>query len=462
MRRSIFIGVVIVGALAAAGFLFRPDRLLATATGTVSQSLCSKVFVSGFSAESVLNEQLRPEPGFWLIDWAVQHTVDRDARDVRASLLGVFKSRSVFADGRGCTIVADGLPDPAPLRIAPQVPALLAEIAGPDVVTPQDPALVAALDAAFAEVPDERPRNTKAVVILHQGRVVAERYAPGVGVRTPLLSHSIAKSIVNALSGTLAAQGKLDVMASAKIAEWQGPGDSRGQITPDQLLRMTSGLDFDEGAPGAKAPYVWFTQSDMAAWAATVKPVAKPGARWAYSSLGYMLLSRIVSEAIGGGPQAAHDFAQTHLFGPLGMRDTLLQFDAAGTMMGGSAFFGSARDWARFGQLYLQDGVVGGRRLLPEGWVKYTTMPSGAASYGAGFWLNVTDDKIPEWNMPWSIPGAPRDAYFARGYLGQFIVVVPSAELVIVRCAQSHRPGGDGAAMGALVKAAVDAVHRQP
>jgi hypothetical protein len=128
--------------------------------------------------------------------------------------------------------------------------------------------------------------------------------------------------------------------------------------------------------------------------------------------------------------------------------------------MGGNAFFASARDWARFGLLYLNDGVVNGKRILPEGWVAYSTRQTLDAGYGAGFWLNVTDAEMKVWpGAHWGMPGAPKDAYFARGYLGQYIVVVPSENLVVVRIGVTHAPGGGIRGLGALVHDVIAALH---
>jgi CubicO group peptidase (beta-lactamase class C family) len=134
------------------------------------------------------------------------------------------------------------------------------------------------------------------------------------------------------------------------------------------------------------------------------------------------------------------------------------EFDATGTFMGAQASFATPRDWARFGQLYLDDGMVAGQRLLPEGWVKWTTTPTKGTGYGAGFWLNNTDDVIEPWGMKWGIPGAPRDAFMARGYMGQYIVIIPSAKLVIVRFGQTHGKGAGIESVGALVSSVVEAL----
>lgn len=139
-----------------------------------------------------------------------------------------------------------------------------------------------------------------------------------------------------------------------------------------------------------------------------------------------------------------------------------MEFDGAGSPKGGNAFFASARDWARFGLLYLNDGIVAGRRILPEGWVAYSTRRTLKTGYGAGFWLNVTDAAMEAWpGARWGMPGAPQDTYFARGYLGQYIVIVPSEQLVVARLGVSRTPNGDVEVVGALVHDAIEALHAQ-
>jgi CubicO group peptidase (beta-lactamase class C family) len=154
-----------------------------------------------------------------------------------------------------------------------------------------------------------------------------------------------------------------------------------------------------------------------------------------------MLLSRIIRDAAGGRPADVMAFAQRELFGPLGMQHATVEFDAAGTPMGANSIFASARDWARFGLLYLNDGMAGSERILPPGWIKYASAPTLDTGYGAGFWANGVNGNAP-WGLPWGMPHVPRDAFFAMGYMGQHIVIVPSQRLVVVRLGVSHHPGG--------------------
>jgi hypothetical protein len=204
---------------------------------------------------------------------------------------------------------------------------------------------------------------------------------------------------------------------------------------------------------------MWFVEPDTAKFALSAPLDAPPGSRWAYSNLGYAILSRMVADAIGGQPRDISQFARRELFAPLGMRHAVIEFDSAGTPMGANAMFATAREWAQFGLLYLNDGVVGGKRILPAGWAAYSAKPTLDTGYGAGFWLNTVTTPIPVWGAPWGMPGAPRDAFFARGYLGQYVVIIPSERLVVVRFGASHLPGGDIKGVGALVHDVVASLH---
>jgi CubicO group peptidase (beta-lactamase class C family) len=448
------IAVVITGAAVLSGF---PSRLLAEASSATSQNLCSKVFISGLDPKQAFDEHMAPEPGMFLISWAMAPEIDRVRGEVRTSIAGFYSRRSAFAAGRGCTLSYTRFDAPLPLSAPPTVQALQPPMAGDQTVVASNPRVRAAIDRAFVE-PGGEPLRTKAVVVLHEGRLIGERYAPSVGPDTPLLGHSITKSVVNALVGVLVRDGKLSVTDSAPVPAWQSAGDTRRAITIENLLRMNAGFGFDEGGGASTATHMWFAEPDTARFAASAELQSAPGTRWGYSSRSFTLLSRIVADRLKASPQAFQDFAWRELFGPLGMNSFTPEFDASGTFMGAQASFATPRDWTRFGQLYLDDGMVAGQRILPEGWVKCTTTPTKGSGYGAGFWLNNTDEVIEPWSMRWGMPGAPRDAFMARGYMGQYIVVIPSAKLVIVRFGQSHGKGAGIESVGALVSSVVEAL----
>jgi CubicO group peptidase (beta-lactamase class C family) len=410
------------------------------ATGFVAQILCSAAFVSGVDPGQVYAETIEAMPGVGLIAWGLTYRIDRRAGQVTATLLGGGQSRAVFREGLGCYLahgeeaVDASLP---PTARETQHP-LLPEIAGAALVEPANPKLGRALGRAFAE-PDQPPfRHTKAIVVLKDGRVVAERYAPGYDVDTPILGFSATKSVISALTGILIRKGKLALDQPAPVAAWQSPGDPRHAITIDHLLRQTSGLAMGSSLNASLASVfdrvnqMNFVEPDPAGFAESSDLETAPGSGWNYHDGNYVILSRLIRDATGGHAADVLRFAWAELFNPLGMRSVTLQFDATGTPEGASLMLASARDWARFGQLYLDDGVAGGRRILPEGWVRYSAAltPNGWVGYGAGFWTNLGDSRGSRFR---SRLGMPREAFYASGVLGQYVIIVPSQRLVIAR-----------------------------
>jgi CubicO group peptidase (beta-lactamase class C family) len=458
--RALLVAIALLAILVAATLWFRPGRALRVATGTTAHDLCSETFVSRLDPRQTFTESLAPRPGYRLVAWGIRYDVDRVRHDVRAWFLGGFASRAIFRPGWGCVLANGDAPIAAPAAFS-SVRAASApdELAEPAVVEPREPRWKAALDAAFAE-PDEAPhRWTKAVVVVHKGRIVAERYAPGYGVDTPILGFSMSKSVTNALVGILVRQGRLAVAAPAPIASWHVTDDPRAAITIEQLMRMTSGLDLDEDGSGFDPSNVMlYTEPDMAGYAERARLVVSPGKRWSYSSASTQVLARIVRDAVGGSGEAVQRFARDELFEPLGMRSMTMETDGTGTPVGAHYMLATARDWARLGCLYLDDGMAAGRRILPAGWAAFSATATLDTDYGAGWWTNRSEH-------PRALGrrrlGMPRDAFFASGNLGQRIAVVPSAHLVVVRMGRSLTPGYDVEGFAKLVAAAVEAVQPQ-
>jgi CubicO group peptidase (beta-lactamase class C family) len=438
----------------------RPDRAIRVATGLVAHNVCSKTFVSGLDPQTVFSETTE-RSGIRLLRWGLNYRLDRLGQAVDASLMGLFVSHAVFHEGLGCVMLHAGREpyilksDIAALRI-PKSPPLLAEIAGPAVVEPTDPRLKAALDHAFEEPATPPFRRTKAVVVVRDDRVIAECYADGVGIDTPLLGFSMTKSVINALIGILTVQGIVTPSFPAPIPEWRGPTDPRREIEVEHLMRMTTGLALDETNSGFdSSSQMMYLHDDMAGFAVQAPLIAPPGKRWAYSSPTTELLARIIRDSVGG-PEKTLAFAWRELFNPLGMRDVTLEFDGAGTLQGSSYMLASARDWARFGLLYLNDGVIGGKRILQEDWVGFSASATLDTDYGAGFWTNRSESENARRRVR---NGIPRDAFFASGDLGQRIVIVPSQHLVIVRLGDSVDPSGDISGLERLVKEVIAATQ---
>lgn len=274
--------------------------------------------------------------------------------------------------------------------------------------------------------------ETHAIVVVQGGRLRLERYGPQHGPDATCMSWSKAKSLTHALVGIAVGDGLLDIMAPAPVAEWRTPADPRGAITTDQLLRMSSGLEFSEvyepDKPSDTIEMMWGSGKDSVAHYAADKPLAHPpGTFFSYSSGTTNIICRILADMTGLRGEAFAAFMRERLFAPLGMKTPIPKFDPAGTFIGSSFCFASARDFARFGLLYLRDGVWDGRRILPEGWVDYARTPTYQQAgvtdgrYGAHWWLDL---------------GGP-GSFSANGHEGQFTVLVPDLDLILVRHGKS-------------------------
>ncbi len=310
-------------------------------------------------------------------------------------------------------------------------PAQRADVAWPTLAWPQghpDPdvdaeALVGAVDGLLAQPPELGV--TRALAVVHRGRLVVERYGPATDAGMPLPSWSVAKSITHAAVGLCVAEGRLDLAAPAPVPSWAGT--PKAAITLQQLLEMRDGLDFNEEYVDVGVSHVadmlfGAGAADVAGYAAARPLAHPPGERWSYSSGTTNIVARIVGDAVGGGEAGLRAFLAERLFDPLGMSATTPHFDEAGTFVGSSFVDLTARDAARFGLLYLRDGVWDGRRILPPGWADHARTPT-AVDPDSGFGYGA------HW---WRWPDEP-GSLAAHGYQGQYIVVVPGRDLVVVR-----------------------------
>jgi CubicO group peptidase (beta-lactamase class C family) len=294
-----------------------------------------------------------------------------------------------------------------------------------------DRAAIEALMAEAFEGPQDGPLGvTHALVAIQRGRLVLERYGAGFGPDATCRSWSMAKSLTQVLAGLAVQDGKLDIRAPADVAAWRAPGDPRGAITPDHLLRMSSGLAWIESyVAGGRSDVIEMLMgsgaADMAAYASGMALSDPPGRRFYYSSGTTNIVSRLIAQAVGALGEAPFlAFMRERLFAPLGMASPVPRFDGAGTFVGSSFCFCTPRDFARFGLFCLRGGIWEGRRLLPEGWIDYARTPTAPAPgpeedgpYGAHWWLD-------RWG-----PGS----FAATGYEGQRIILRPDIDLVLVR-----------------------------
>ena len=411
-------------------------------TGYAAKMLCSGVFVSGRQPDSLWQEDLE-----LMRNNLIRGRVNPEKKSTEASIFSfLFKQTAIYREGCGCTLEIGVSEDelkkqcdvslPTPPQDAKNAPwpmgddtSQAAPVAGID-----QKQLERTLDWAFSEHKPGHPIRTRAVIVLYDGQIVAERYANGFSKDTRLLGWSMTKSVTSALIGILVRQGKLDIREPAPISEWKTTNDPRGKITTDQLLRMSSGLVFQEDYeenPDTDAGFMYFTKKDMTAFAAAKPLEADPDKKFSYSSGTTMILSRIIRETVGGAYQDYLAFPRKELFNKLGMRSAVIEPDPSGTMVGAGFMYATAQDWARFGILYYNDGVWNGERILPEGWVQYTRTPTPPdPGYGAQFWLNTKAKD--QW-----MPDCPEDIYSAWGHEGQFVTIVPSRKTIIIRLGQT-------------------------
>jgi CubicO group peptidase (beta-lactamase class C family) len=305
----------------------------------------------------------------------------------------------------------------------------------PDI-GPRREAIAKAVDAFFTQ---RDLSETRALLVMQDGRVIAERYGPGYGPETRFASWSMAKTVTGVMIGMLIADGRLRLDAPTPIPAWRRTGDPRGAITLRQLLQMRSGLKHVEaGDPVYRSDEVRMLfldgRDDMAAYAEAQPLNARPGSTFVYSSNTSVILADLAARALapGGTPlerrDAVRSYLDSRLFGPAGMRSMVPEFDAAGTLIGGSLIHGTARDWATFGEVLRGGGNAGGVPLVPRTWVAFMTTPSPAnPAYGAQTWLNRGD---PVRRM---YPQVSVQAFSANGHLGQYVFVSPAQKLVIVR-----------------------------
>jgi CubicO group peptidase (beta-lactamase class C family) len=324
-------------------------------------------------------------------------------------------------------------------------------------------ALARKIDALFT---GDGTGETRAVIVMHRGEVVAERYADGYGRNTKFLGWSMSKTVTGVLIGMLVADGRLRLDSSPPIPRWRRAGDPRGEITLRQLLQMRSGLRHEEKAePVYTSPEVRMMfldgRDDMAGWAEAQPLEHEPGRAFDYSTPTAMILSDVLARTLapGGSPaqrqRAVNEFVQARMAVPLKMRSLTAEYDRAGTMMGGSMVWATARDWASFGEFLRHEGSVGGAQIVPRAWVEFMVAPSPRApDYGATIWLNRASGG--ERAMLFAEQG-PESLFAAIGHLGQYVLVSPSQKLTVVRLGKT-----DEAERGALVEALAEIVELYP
>lgn len=431
MKKRYFFLLLLIGIILL-GYQFYLKPLLQIYVGFSAKTVCSCHFIQNRPITDIVEEELS-------IASFINNEVQPQQRIVRSSFLGV-ERLAVFRKDLGCSLLSERTKEELPpitvhhtrQRNSNNLPTKLHRY----------PQLQKIIDQAFEEPYTDKAVHTRAILILKDSAIIAEQYGEGFTKDTPQMGWSMTKSVTNALVGILVKQGKLDIYQPAAIDAWKArPDDPRTAITLDHLLRMSSGLYFEEEYDKVSTvnQMLW-TKADAGKVAYSQTLQYPVDSVWYYSSGTTNIIGHIIRKQFDD-YQTYLSFPYRALFDKLGMQSVIMETDANGTYVGSSLMYATARDWAKFGQLYLQDGVWNGERILPEGWVTYSSTPTPTLApygfYGAQFWINTqqappADSKIPP---PWE--GVPKDAYYASGFEQQTILIIPSKNMVIVRLGQT-------------------------
>ncbi len=404
-------------------------------TAFVAKGMCSSVFLAEKSPERVSAEDL----SFFPISLA-KFKIDYEEKSVTATVFGLGKRKVVFREGLGAVIVLDkpeeelradsfNIPDPGysqdtiPWPLGDVMPGSLP--AGVDYDK-----LNNILDEAVDAPGIEPFKKTLGVAVIYDNVLVGEEYLEGYDEFTKFHGWSMTKTVTGALAGALVMEGKLDMKAPTGIAEWAG--DHRKNITVENIFHMSSGLDWIENYFTISDATVMLMQSDdMFASVIACEAAHEPGSYWNYSSGDANLLSGLIRRSIGD-DDAYHGYAYSRLFHRIGMLNTVVETDANGLFVASSFSYGSTRDWARFGLLFLNNGIFEGDTVLAPEWIKYmkTAAPASNGTYAGTFWLK--EPKVEN-----ELKDVPDDLFFADGFLGQRVYIIPSKKLVVVRMGYS-------------------------
>lgn len=431
ISRAIMALVLLLLIIVAGGVVWlsvSPPELLRVGDGYAAKIVCSNTFIAKRDPEQVLADDVQApgNPALKLI----RVSVDREEGVVTARILGMFAPNyALYRGALGCVTVPDG--DLQAARSAVflnKVKAPKRDSAWPDgdkAASDQDETN-AALSKLVTD-PDLAGPSMRAVVVIKDGRIVAESYGEGFGKGTPLIGWSMTKTVNAAIIGRLMLTGRMSFDDQNLLPQWSG--DARKNIKLSDLLSMESGLAFNESYGAVSdVTRMLYLDPDSTSIAANAPQVAPVGERFSYSSGTGGLLSRLWMNKLPN-ESTAIAYPRDALFAPLGMSSAVLEADERGTFVGSSYLYATARDWARFGQFLLQDGVWKGQRLLPEGFVGAIRTPTKASEgvYSqVQAWLAGPGGSNAQF-------GLPADTFWMLGHDGQSVAIVPSANLVLVR-----------------------------
>lgn len=405
-------------------------------SGYGAKNMCSAIYLQHRNAADIIREDL---DGFPLS--LGKFEVNEKDSSVTGSVWGFAKRTAIYRKGIGATLVNDFTEEQirAQQFVIPARPVIKTDsIAWPvgdktdNVIPPgiDKTKLDAAVDSVMNATYDGKPAYTRAVLIVYDGKIIAEKYASGFNRNTVMLGWSMSKSLTGAMIGLLAKEGKLNINATAPVDEWKGT--DKEKITIKDLLQQSSGLDFvEEYDRPSDVTNMLFSKGDMAAYTASRPLEYAPGTVFNYTSGNSNILSRIIRKTVGENDYAA--FPYKELFYKINTYSFMLEPDASGTYIGSSYSYGTARDFARFGLLYYNNGNWNGEQLLPASWVADSKKPCAANKlnwYGYQFWLNGKDETD---STKRRFNDVPADMFFCSGFGGQGVFIIPSEKLVVVR-----------------------------
>ncbi|WP_420579791.1 serine hydrolase domain-containing protein [Reichenbachiella sp.] len=425
IAKWVFIAIVSCGLIS--GVLTYYPKLVIM-SGYTAKIACSCTFIGQLNEETIRTKELNFGP-LQLANFKI----DKTEKSVTASVFGLYPKTAVYRKGLGCALLTALEPNEAyRTHIEPfkqKHDSLLHWFDNRSL--PTSPALAKAINSAFIEENPDSPKNTRAVVVLHKGQLIGEQYAPEVNKDTPLLGWSMTKSLTSTLYGILSDRNVLDINDKTNIPEWQN--DSRSKITWKHLLQMNSGLKWKEDYTDlSDAVTMLFNSDAIGEYAQSVPAESDPETVWIYSSG----TSNILSSQMKKHFKSREDYLQfpyTQLFGRLGMYSMRIETDATGDFVGSSYAWATARDWAKIGQLYLQNGVWEGESILTPEWVSFVQEPAAGSDqlYGGHFWINSGG----------RFSNIPLDAYSMNGFHSQRVMIIPSEDLVIVRLGVTYKRG---------------------
>ena len=430
MKKIVKFGLVPILIILTALVIYNYPRLNII-TGFAAKSVCSCTFEANRNQESIEAGDNDINPVYY-----AKNKINFEEKSVTSTVFGLKKRKAIFREGVGCVLLPENTSQPFLLK--PSRTSTDTNLPYPYGNLPQKDTLFNTIDYKLLKFAVDNAfdcdgtvqKRTRAVLVIYNNQIIAEKYADGFTKETKLLGWSMTKSITSAIVGVLQKQGKINVNQSNLFEEWSN--DERSKITLNNLLQMNSGLEWVEDYNTiSDVTKMLFLEEDMTKTQLKKPLVGKPNEHWNYSSGTTNLIAGFIRNQFKT-PQAYLDFWYAELIDKIGMHSMLIETDFQGNYIGSSYGWATARDWAKFGLLYLNKGNWNGEQILSEDWVKYTATPTNSSkgSYGAQFWLNAGGE----------YPNAPKDLYSCNGYQGQYIFIIPSKNMVIVRFGLAENP----------------------